>query len=354
MQLNKFFSTFVITVSITLLLSGCSSSKWLKTQSANLAPFAEQTISMVGELNYSVSREEIIYLRGMVDYMGGKEFLNRYQGLTAQVIRMLKGMVAYSLQVVAISEQNISAEKKVNALADMIIALQSPVLKDDVVRFPMTQEAFDDIIKNIRASETYLEALQHSTKLINAFQQHAGNVLDETKTELASLSTKINDAIDDKYKWTRAFDEEWRLIRDEFYEAMIILSTYAKTRSSKDFKALRNSKNYHVKQAVKGKNSLSGPEMIKLHNKLTARMRVFNENSDFVEQDIHDYHKTILELEEIVKNHEDGMKLIRLTFIAWSRAYGRMAAGKTNPAEWFDISETGSLLMGAARRAAGI
>lgn len=354
MQLNKFFSTFVITVSITLLLSGCSSSKWLKTQSANLAPFAEQTISMVGELNYSVSREEIIYLRGMVDYMGGKEFLNRYQGLTAQVIRMLKGMVAYSLQVVAISEQNISAEKKVNALADMIIALQSPVLKDDVVRFPMTQEAFDDIIKNIRASETYLEALQHSTKLINAFQQHAGNVLDETKTELASLSTKINDAIDDKYKWTRAFDEEWRLIRDEFYEAMIILSTYAKTRSSKDFKPLRNSKNYHVKQAVKGKNSLSGPEMIKLHNKLTARMRVFNENSDFVEQDIHDYHKTILELEEIVKNHEDGMKLIRLTFIAWSRAYGRMAAGKSNPAEWFDISETGSLLMGAARRAAGI
>ena len=354
MQLNKFFSTFVITVSITLLLSGCSSSKWLKTQSANLAPFAEQTISMVGELNYSVSREEAIYLRGMVDYMGGKEFLNRYQGLTAQVIRMLKGMVAYSLQVVAISEQNISAEKKVNALADMIIALQTPVLKDDIVQFPMTQEEFDVIIKNIRASESYLEALQHSTKLINAFQQHAGNVLDETKTELASLSTKINDAIDDKYKWTRAFDEEWRLIRDEFYEAMILLSTYAKTRSSKDFKALRNSRNYHIKLAIKGKNNLSGPEMIKLHNKLTARMRVFNENSDFVEQDIHDYHKTILELEEIVKNHEDGMKLIRLTFIAWSRAYGRMAAGKSNPAEWFDISETGSLLMGAARRAAGI
>jgi len=354
MNLNKFFSSFVISVLITFLLTGCSSSKWLKSQGANLAPFAEQTISMVGELNYSVSREEIIYLRGMVDYMGGKEFLERYRGLTQQVIRMLKGMVAYSLQVVAISEQSISAEKKVNALADMIIALGTPMRENDIVRFPMTQEVFDGIIKNIRASETYLEALQHSTKLINTFQQHAGAVLDETKAELAALSTKINDAIDDKYKWTRAFDEEWRLIRDEFYEGMILLSSYAKTRSSKDFKALRKSRNYHIKFAVKGKNSLSGPELIKLHNKLTGRMRVFNENSDFVEQDIHDYHKTILELEEIVKNHEDGMKLIRLTFIAWSRAYGRMAAGKTNPAEWFDISETGSLLMGAARRAAGI
>lgn len=353
MRPNKFFSTFIITVSITILLTGCSSSKWLKTQDANLAPFAEQTISMVGELNYSVSREEIIYLRGMVDYMGGKEFLERYQGLTQQVIRMLKGMVAYSLQVVAISEQSIPVEKKVNALADMIIALGEPVRRNDVVPFPMTQEVFDDIIKSIRASETYLGALQHSTRLINVFQQHAGNVLDETKTELAALSIKISDAIDDKYKWTRAFDEEWRLIRDEYYEGMILLSDYATNRTKKSFNKLKKSRIYPIQSAIKGKSSLSGSEMVKLHDELTKRMRVFNENSKFVEQDIHDYHKTILELEEIVKNHEDGMKLIRLTFIAWSRAYGRMAAGKTNPAEWFDISETGSLLMGAARRAAG-
>ena len=98
-------------MSATFLLAGCSSSKWLKTESANLAPFAEQTISMVGQLNYSVSREEILYLRGMIDYMGGPEVLDRYLGLEEQVIRMLKGMVAYSLQVVAISEQDISTEK---------------------------------------------------------------------------------------------------------------------------------------------------------------------------------------------------------------------------------------------------
>ena len=353
MRLNKFFSTFIITVSITILLTGCSSSKWLKTESANLAPFAEQTISMVGELNYSVSREEIIYLRGMVDYMGGKEFLERYEGLTQQVIRMLKGMVAYSLQVVAISEQSIPVEKKVNALADMILALEKPVQENNIVPFPITREEFDDIIKNIRASESYLEALQHSTRLINVFQQHAGNDLDETKIELAALSIKISDAIDDKYKWTREFEEEWRLARDDYYKAMIQLSKYVTTKDPKYLKQAKKSRIIPLQLALKGKTSLSGPEAINLHNKLTERMRVFNENSQFVEQDIQDYHKTILELEEIVKNHEDGMKLIRLTFIAWSRAYGRMAAGKTNPAEWFDISETGSLLMGAARRAAG-
>lgn len=353
MFLKKFISSFVISVSITFLLTGCSSSKWLKTQDANLAPFAEQTISMVGELNYSVSREQIIYLRSMVDYMGGTEFLVRYRALTTQVIRMLKGMVAYSLQVVAISEQSIPVEKKVNALADMIIALERPVLEDDIVQFPITREEFDTIIKNIRASETYLEALQHSTPLMNKFQQHAGNVLDETKAELAALSLKINDAIDQKYAATREFYEEWRMIRDDYYKAMTQLSRYVTTKDPKYLKQAKKSRIIPLRLALKGKTSLSGPELIKLHNRLTERMRVFTENSKFVEKDIYNYHKTILELEEIVKNHEDGMKLIRLTFIAWSRAYGRMAAGKTNPAEWFDISETGGMLMGAARRAAG-
>ena len=354
MTLKKCFSSFILSASILFLITGCSSSKWMKYETANLAPFAEQTISMVGQLNYSVSREEILYLRGMIDYMGGPEVLDRYLGLEDQVIRMLRGMVAYSLQVVAISEQGISTEKQVNALADMIIALETPVLENNIVQFPMTREEFDAVITNIRASESYLEALQHSTVLINKFQQHAGNVLDEIAAELTSLSLKISDAIEKKYAMTIEFYEEWRLARDEYYRVLINLSKYTEAREPKYFKAVKKSSLPEVKQVVKGKNSLSGAEILKLHVTLTERMRVMNENNKFVQPDIDDYFNTIRELEEIMKNHHEGIKLIRIAFIAWSRAYGRMAAGKTNPAEWFDISETGGLLMGAARKAAGI
>lgn len=353
MRPPKIFPVVVISFMV-LWVGACSSSKWMKSRSANLAPFAEQTISMVGQLNYTVSREEILYLRGMVDYMGGPEILTRYTGLQDQVIRMLKGMVAYSLQVVAISEQNITTDKKVNALADIIIALQSPVLENNIVAFPITREEFDTIINNIRASETYLQALQNSTPLINKFQQYAGTVLDETKAELTTLSLEINDAIEKKYALTREFYEEWRLIRDEYYKVLVQLSRYAENKEPIYFKQMKQSGLIPVKQALKGKTNLSDSEIIKLHMELSERMRLFNENNKFVLPDIKDYHRTILELEEIVKNHDDGIKLIRLAFIAWSRAYGRMAAGKTDPAEWFDITETGNLLFGAARRAAGL
>ena len=60
------------------------------------------------------------------------------------------------------------------------------------------------------------------------------------------------------------------------------------------------------------------------------------------------------ELKKIVKAKDQGIKEARLTFIIWSRAYQKMAAGKIDPAEWFDVSESGTVLMGVAGRAVGI
>jgi spermidine/putrescine-binding protein len=59
-------------------------------------------------------------------------------------------------------------------------------------------------------------------------------------------------------------------------------------------------------------------------------------------------------LQKIIDAKETGIKEARLTFIVWGRAYQKMALGKTDPAEWFDISESGNLLMGAAGRAIGL
>lgn len=354
MHLPKLLMRLLAGVLVTCILTGCATSKWMKTRRVNLAPFAEQTIAIVGQLNYRVSQEELLYLRNMIDYMGGPQFLDRYRGLEEQVVRMLKGMVAYSLQVVAISEQEISAQKKVNALADMIVALETPVLENNVVPFPVSREEFDAVIANVRSSETYLQALQESTPLINKFQEHAGNVLDEADAELLSLSIKVSNAIDRKYLSTREYFEEWRQVRDDYYDALTQLSKYAATRDQAYLNQAKKSSLIVIRESLRDKNRLTGPQLLELHKVITEEMRTVNENSEFVEADIRAYYNTIKELEDIVKNHEDGIKQIRLTFIAWNRAYSRMAAGKTDPAEWFDITDTGRLLFGAARISGGL
>jgi len=52
---------------------------------------------------------------------------------------------------------------------------------------------------------------------------------------------------------------------------------------------------------------------------------------------------------QVVEYKDDAIREAHLTFVAWSRAYQKMASGKTDPADWFDISDTGKLLFGAAK-----
>jgi len=83
-------------------------------------------------------------------------------------------------------------------------------------------------------------------------------------------------------------------------------------------------------------------------------MTMVNENYHQLKPDYDDYFRSHNELKKIIDTKDEGIKEARLTFIIWSRAYQKMAMGKTDPAEWFDISESGTLLMGAAGRAAGL
>ena len=103
-----------------------------------------------------------------------------------------------------------------------------------------------------------------------------------------------------------------------------------------------------------GKKSLSDKEIVSIHKIITDRMAAVNDNYKYMKADYDEYFASHQELKNIIGTKGKGIKEARLTFIVWARAYQKMALGKSDPAEWFDITESGGLLMGAAGRAAGI
>jgi len=107
-----------------VVLTGCS--KFLKQESENLTPFANQTISLVSNLEYGLSDNEILYLRKIDDYIDEDNAFDRFEALESQVGNQLKALVTYSMQIVTISEQDISENKKSNELADILVSLSSP------------------------------------------------------------------------------------------------------------------------------------------------------------------------------------------------------------------------------------
>lgn len=352
---GRFLPIIMTATLIAMGIGGCSTvDKFRPGQSAYLTPFAEQTITMVGTINYNISSDQAVYLRDISSYMGGQHVFNRYIALEEQVTQMMKIVVVYSLQIVAISEQDISDENKANALADTLVVLDEHMMRDPSVSPPRDKDEFNRIIQSIRESETYLEALQNSTRLINAFSQYAGEVLDEIRTEQNILANRMDKAIDRKFSDPIKFADKLRSIRADYYNALTLLADYDRNPKPVYFDKLHEVPIYTLQQAINNKQSLSSEDINTLQIQLTERMKVLNENYTLLLPDIESYYKSLTELYEILQAKDLAIKSARLFFVAWSRAYGRMAAGKTDPAEWFDVTDTGGLLFGAAKSAAGL
>jgi hypothetical protein len=348
-KLNNLFVLLTLVVTVT----GCS--KFLKTESENLAPFANQSISLVSSLNYGLSDNEILYLRKIDDYIDEDKPFERFDALENQVGSQLKALVTYSIQIVTISEQNISENEKSKELADILVTLSGLIADDEViVDANKNVERNKEILAQVRASEDYLASLRILLPAINDFSAHALAVLDELEIEKRKVLQYLDSAIDRKYGRAIEFEQKLRTLRNSYYDSIMALSDYANTRDAKYLDELRAAGVLPVVEALKGKKSLTGKEMLSLHKVITERMDMVNKNYNQLKPDYDEYFRSHNELKKIIDAKDEGMKEARLTFIVWSRAYQKMALGKTDPAEWFDVSESGSLLMGAAGRAAGL
>ena len=334
-------------------LYGCG--KFSKGESEDLAPFAKQTVSMIGSLEYGLNESDIIYLRNIHNYFENEDAYQRYYALENQVGNMLTALIVYSMQIVTISELNTTENIKANKLADVVLELSSLVNKDQVIQNENRDaEKTEEILISVRKTEDYLLALRLLLPLINEFSAHAGRVLDELRMEKRKVATIIDTAIDNKYKSAVRFHRELRLVKDDMYDTLYNLSQYGITGDVKYLEKMKSYGMYPVRVALKNKKSLSAKEQEKLHREITERLRTVNENYQQLAPDVREYNESVRELNRALEIKDDAIREAHLTFVVWTRAYQKMASGKADPAEWFDISDTGALLFGTAKRAAGI
>ena len=337
----------------SFLLYGCD--KFVKGESENLAPFAKQTVSMIGSLEYGLNESDIIYLKNIHNYFEGEDVYQRYIALENQVGNMLTALIVYSMQIVTISELNTSENIKANKLADVVLELSELVSKNQVISNENSDtEKTQEVINSVRESEDYLQALRLLLPLINEFSSHAGLVLDELRLEKRKVAALIDTAIDKKYKSAVRFHRELRLVKDDMYDTLYNLSQYGITRDPEYLAKMKSYGMYPVQVALKNKKSLSAKEQEKLHRDITERLRTVNENYEQLAPDVLEYNESVRELSRVLEIKDDAIREAHLTFVVWMRAYQKMASGKTDPAEWFAVSDTGELLFGAAKRAAGI
>ncbi|HID49252.1 MAG TPA: hypothetical protein EYP40_06540 [Chromatiales bacterium] len=354
MRIASAFRIIAVTGFTIPLLGGCFASKFTPTERPNLTPFSDQTIQMVGAVNYNISSDQAVYLRDIASYMGGQRVFDHYVNLERNIINLMKAAVVYSLRVVAISEQEVPEAKKVNALADTIVVLDKNLRVAENLSGTRDGEQFAQDIEKIRHSKSYLEALQNSTRIINDFSQGAGEILDELRNEQNLLANQMDKAIDRKYAESIRFANKLRDLRIDYYKALTLLTDYSQHRDPETLAGLRAIPIHALRYSLRNKQELTIEDINRIQTRLIKQVKILHDNYRVLQPDLDMYYKSLAELYDILQRKDTAIKSARLFFIAWSRAYGRMAAGRTDPAEWFDVTDTGGLLFGAAKSAAGL
>jgi hypothetical protein len=314
-------------------VSGCATvkGKFKSTKEANVGFFADQTIAMLSSADFGLDRQRTIYIREFFDENGTEE--KRFVELTNAVETALRGVVRYSIAIVTIAETEKTEIDRIKAYVKYLKGIQHDAEK----RLKLEPGHYDQILARVEKQDQFISAIQQAQPIINAVGRYIQTLVDEIYDAAEVLEKKLDNRIDDEYaeviRYQQSHNREKYLVLtglNDLYDAYQNDESAFKRLIQSD--AIRNKK--LIPHSVPTEEELS-----QIGKYLLKRLEVMHKIWQEIEPDWQLYRKTHRELDENhIKVLEDTNRL-RITMIVWLRAHQKMAAGITNPAEWFNVEE---------------
>ncbi|WP_455201404.1 hypothetical protein [Kaarinaea lacus] len=316
-----------------VLLTGCASweGKFSGTKEANVGIFADQTIATLTDPDLGLPVGKSVYVREYVDPSEPEE--QEFTKLEKELERRLLTLVKYSIALVDIAETSKTDKERVEKYADFLAALQ----KKAEERHEQNAGHYDELIEKIRSAEKFHDALQMAQPLINASGRAYQILLDELDQSLKILEAKLDQKIDKRFDTVIKYQ---KALEEEKYAILIALGQlYATYKGEPEaFQKLRDS-GVIRRKALLPKGTPTEDEMSQIAEHLVKRLEITHKIWREIEPDWELYRATHRELDELYTLIKTGINETRAIVIIWARAHQKMAAGKTNPAEWFDIED---------------
>ena len=178
-----------------LLFIAIRCSTFQSTQRLDLSPFANSMITVAGDIQYSLFQHRLVSVRKAAE---GPE-VEKFGANVNKLRRIIRGIIAYSIEIVTVSESNKSGSEKANSLADYLEGLKRPVLEEPIPELNLTVEQLDTIIMNARSQKKFLDALSAAQPLIDEVARATGELTEDTKTQLDIAYLEINKEWENEY-----------------------------------------------------------------------------------------------------------------------------------------------------------
>ena len=316
----------IFTVVITLFsLTSCSLFR-AKTE-PDIAPFAEQTITMAGEVNQGFANIRAVYIRKEASQAPEVEELK----MMVEDIRLfMVGIVEYSVQVVALSQSSKTGPERAQILGDFIDELLDPVVEQKDVELHYGEGRLNEILDDIRQQETLLDALRVAQPLVDEAAYVAGAFLERFKDKQNLAMQSISNAVDEEFHAVISYSNILREQEEITSKVHEQLAKYALG----DESALDeiDYENMPAFEGVSVDDGLDLEELYILEDRILVRMEKISTLRNDIEPEMERYRIKQREIDKINRQIDKSLMETRATVYLWNKTHLKMSEGLSAPA----------------------
>jgi hypothetical protein len=324
---------FVLFIVLMAAITGCS---YLKpTTHLDFKPFAEYTITLAADIEYGLSRNKIHYLRELMNDPVVRQHGQMWEGVRT----ILKGVVAYSVEVTTLGSSTLSGPERCDKFAEFVDNLVRPVLQTYPGVLHATEADLDTLCANIREQEDLLGALGEAQPLIDELARVSDVVFDRVADDLDIIADHLVTKIDSMNAETISYYNLIRAWQSQVFASLVLLGEYRVGDETAMQKLLELDP--QLGELIDKDNKLSINELQAIEDRLLVKAQKAREFKEQLQPDLELYRLQQGELADIYNNARRQLTKARITLVVWSRSHRNLAQGIVDPAKVniFDLTK---------------
>lgn len=328
---------------ITVLLGGCSAFK--AKRRVDLTPFAQYLIAMSEDIQYGLSEEKAIWLRR---YMGEPEvaqLLREYGRVTDRTRRILRAILAYSIEVVTLAQLEADGPEKAQALAGYLEYLKRPAVETADFDVHITPEKFDEILADIRTRKDLIDAINAAQPIADEVARITGEHISQVEVLQVRLEDAITASIEREHASQLKFVETLNTQHSRALEDLTHVLDYID--GDREALALLREADPVLMRNIPKTREPSEEQIVGLIDMLLARLDKIERVRESLKSDLEAYETELGELHRLILSHQEAVRKARATALAWAQAHRKLASGVVDPAKIDMFGITRSVIKGA-------
>jgi len=332
------WTALVLATCMILPSLGCS--YFVPSTAANVAPFADQTLAMAGSVEHSLGQGRLVYARHLAQ---GPETA-RYKESLAELQGNVRGIVAYSLQVVTVAESGLPADEKAKELAGFLDALIDRIDSDADVRTGLSEESVRAIIESVRSQESLVDALREAQPLVDDAGAATLAIIDEVRNSGAAAEAEIAGGIQKRHGAMGRYTDVFKRQQGEVLEGLALIDDYRRGDETA-LDALRESMPLMMADTPQT-DRMTAKDVRAVEQHLFGRLEELDQARQWLVYDLDIYFTQIQELDGLTRSSEVALRKSRVAVHLWVKTHRKLSRGITQPAT-FDLFQITQSLIGS-------